>query len=172
MPSLLTRGRWIVPKQSSYDVEHTSHGQTPTRPQPKGGQGHRWPMQSAQHRMHFSQPHHVGHGRPFPLLPATVQRGRILYATPRQTCPQPRPRAQIAFKDLMIHGILQFTLSIAFRYVLHRNESRDIRCRESFLLSVARKPKTTRQGVHEAQNNHPDAQGTREEHVDMRTIDV
>lgn len=32
----------------------------------------------------------------------------------------------------MIHGILQFTLSIAFRYVLHRNKSRDIRCRESF----------------------------------------
>lgn len=96
-------------------------------------------MQSAQHRMHFSQPHHVGHGRPFPLLPATVQRGRILYATPRQTCPQPRPRAQIAFKDLMIHGILQFTLSIAFRYVLHRNESRDIRCRESFPESMRRR---------------------------------
>jgi hypothetical protein len=53
-------------------------------------------------------------------------------ATPRQTCPRPRPRAQIAFKNSMIHGILQFTLSIAFRYVLHRNKSRDIRCRESF----------------------------------------
>jgi hypothetical protein len=25
----------------------------------------------------------------------------------------------------MIHGILQFTLSIAFRYVLHRDKSRD-----------------------------------------------
>ena len=56
----------------------------------------------------------------------------MLYATPRQTCPRPRSRAQIAFKDSMIHGILQFTLSIAFRYVLHRKESRDIRCRESF----------------------------------------
>ena len=32
----------------------------------------------------------------------------------------------------MVHGILQFTPSIAFRYVLHRCESRDIRCRESF----------------------------------------
>ena len=31
----------------------------------------------------------------------------------------------------MIHGILQFTPSIAFRCVLHRCESRDIRCRES-----------------------------------------
>jgi hypothetical protein len=46
------------------------------------------------------------------------------------------PRAQLAFKDSMVHGILQFTPRIAFRYVLHRCESRDIRCRESsrFLL--------------------------------------
>jgi hypothetical protein len=47
------------------------------------------------------------------------------------------PRAQLAFKDSMVRGILQFTPSIAFRYVLHRCESRDIRCRESsksFLL--------------------------------------
>ena len=43
-----------------------------------------------------------------------------------------RPRAQLAFKDSMVRGILQFTPSIAFRYVLHRCESRDIRCRESF----------------------------------------
>ena len=41
------------------------------------------------------------------------------------------PRAQLAFKDSMVRGILQFTPSIAFRYVLHRCESRDIRCRES-----------------------------------------
>ncbi|PHT25374.1 hypothetical protein CQW23_34993 [Capsicum baccatum] len=31
----------------------------------------------------------------------------------------------------MVHGILKFTPSIAFRYVLHRCESRDIRCRKS-----------------------------------------
>ena len=42
------------------------------------------------------------------------------------------PRAQLAFKDSMVRGILQFTPRIAFRYVLHRCESRDIRCRESF----------------------------------------
>ena len=41
------------------------------------------------------------------------------------------PRAQLAFKDSMVRGILQFTPGIAFRYVLHRCESRDIRCRES-----------------------------------------
>jgi hypothetical protein len=40
-------------------------------------------------------------------------------------------RAQLAFKNSMIHGILQFTSSIAFRYVLHRYGSQDIRCRES-----------------------------------------
>src|SRR5262245_47869692 len=34
----------------------------------------------------------------------------------------------------MVHGILQFTPSIAFRYVLHRCESLDIRCRESFWI--------------------------------------
>ena len=35
---------------------------------------------------------------------------------------------QYAFKDSMIHGILQFTLRIAFRCVLHRCPSQDIRC--------------------------------------------
>jgi hypothetical protein len=42
-----------------------------------------------------------------------------------------RPRAQLAFKNSMVRGILQFTPGIAFCYVLHRCESRDIRCRES-----------------------------------------
>ena len=56
--------------------------------------------------------------------------------TPRQTCPQPKLRAQLAFKNSMVHGILQFTPSIAFRYVLHRCESRDIRCRESFIVKT------------------------------------
>ena len=37
----------------------------------------------------------------------------------------------------MVRGILQFTPRIAFRYVLHRCESLDIRCRESFGISVA-----------------------------------
>lgn len=53
--------------------------------------------------------------------------------TPRQACPRPkRPRAQLAFKNSMVHGILQFTPRIAFRYVLHRCKNRDIHCRESF----------------------------------------
>ena len=35
---------------------------------------------------------------------------------------------QCAFKDSMIHGILQFTLLIAFRCVLHRCRNQEIRC--------------------------------------------
>ena len=42
--------------------------------------------------------------------------------------PLDKPRAQLAFKDSMIRGILQFTLRIAFRCVLHRCKSQDIRC--------------------------------------------
>lgn len=46
----------------------------------------------------------------------------------------------------MVHGILQFTPSIAFRYVLHRCESRDIRCRESFCVftTKSQRPRGTR----------------------------
>ena len=36
------------------------------------------------------------------------------------------PRVQSAFRDLMTHGILQFTMRIAFRCVLHRYSSRGI----------------------------------------------
>ena len=53
-------------------------------------------------------------------------------------------QAQLAFKDSMVHGILQFTPSIAFRYVLHRCESRDIRCRESLKTSKMTRPCPTR----------------------------
>ena len=48
--------------------------------------------------------------------------------TLKQVCFQEYPEAQHAFKDLMIHGILQFTLRIAFRCVLHRCENQDIHC--------------------------------------------
>lgn len=43
----------------------------------------------------------------------------------------------------MVHGILQFTPSIAFSYVLHRCESRDIRCRESFCVLFRREAAPT-----------------------------
>ena len=38
----------------------------------------------------------------------------------------------------MVHGIQQFTPRSAFCYVLHRCESRDIRCRESFVFTEKR----------------------------------
>ena len=58
------------------------------------------------------------------------------------------PRAQLAFKDSMVRGILQFTPSIAFRYVLHRCESRDIRCRESYSFECrARRRPAARAGA-------------------------
>ena len=37
------------------------------------------------------------------------------------------PKAQYAFKYLLVHGILQFTMLIALRCALHRYSSRDIR---------------------------------------------
>ncbi|KAH7372424.1 hypothetical protein KP509_17G003400 [Ceratopteris richardii] len=42
--------------------------------------------------------------------------------------PLDEPRAQVAFKNSMIRRILQFTLRIAFRCILHRCKSQDIRC--------------------------------------------
>ena len=48
----------------------------------------------------------------------------------KQACSTDCHRAQGAFKDSMIHGILQFTLPIAFRCVLHRWENQEIRCRK------------------------------------------
>ena len=56
----------------------------------------------------------------------------------------------------MVHGILQFTPSIAFRYVLHRCESRDIRCRESFVIRKRKAPRARRErgnGGHALQLN-------------------
>ena len=37
------------------------------------------------------------------------------------------PKAQYTFKNLLVHGILQFTMLIALRCALHRCSSRDIR---------------------------------------------
>lgn len=76
-------------------------------------------------------------GDQYPPPPSRAARGEgaTMRDTQADVPSTRRPRAQLAFKDSMVHGILQFTPSIAFRYVLHRCESRDIRCRESFRLS-------------------------------------
>ena len=62
---------------------------------------------------------------PYALVRTAPEReGMIL----RQACAQGYPDAPFAFKDLMIHGILQVTLRIAVRCVLHRCENQEIRC--------------------------------------------
>jgi hypothetical protein len=52
----------------------------------------------------------------------------MILMTLEQACLPEYQEAQCAFKDSMIHGILQFTLLIAFRCVLHRCENQEIRC--------------------------------------------
>ena len=63
---------------------------------------------------HLPEYEFVGHGRAADLtneaVPVAFRRERAR-----------RLRAQLAFKDSVVRGILQFTPSIAFRYVLHRN---------------------------------------------------
>ena len=103
---------------------------------------------AAKFHLHFSQPnlghpskassarmapHSDGqfHSRPPPLLHLAVQRWGGDGWVSRDALaemPSDKPRAQLAFKDSMIRGILQFTLRIAFRCVLHRCKSQDIRC--------------------------------------------
>ena len=60
--------------------------------------------------------------------PAPSPGGSRVEMTLGQACPPEYWRAQCAFKDSMIHWILQFTLLIAFRCVLHRCQSQEIRC--------------------------------------------
>ena len=95
---------------------------------------------------HLGQPHQNGtRGQHLHQLSNTKweREGRATMRDAQAGVPlAQRPRAQLAFKDSMVHGILQFTPSIAFRYVLHRCESRDIRCRESFLNTEAKHPTT------------------------------
>ena len=59
--------------------------------------------------------------------PNTKQSLRVIM-TLEQACPTEYRGAQCAFKDSMIHGILQFTLLFAFRCVLHRCQNQEIHC--------------------------------------------
>ncbi|CAN7088027.1 unnamed protein product [Brassica rapa subsp. narinosa] len=80
----------------------------------------------------FGQPRAVTHGRSASVPYPREDGGTMICDTQADVPSARRLGAQLAFKDSMVHGILQFTPSIAFCYVLHRCESRDIRCRESF----------------------------------------
>ncbi|KAL2246418.1 UNVERIFIED_CONTAM: hypothetical protein Sindi_2910000 [Sesamum indicum] len=88
---------------------------------------------------HLGRPRADAHGRPM-SAPHAMGGGGDAMRDAQADVPWPNGFwAQLAFKDSMVHGILQFTPSIAFRYVLHRCESRDIRCRES-VLTFERRP--------------------------------
>ncbi|WZY70730.1 hypothetical protein YC2023_002970 [Brassica napus] len=81
----------------------------------------------------FGQPRAVTHGRSASVPYPREDGGTTICDTQADVPSARRLGAQLAFKDSMVHGILQFTPSIAFRYVLHRCKSRDIRCRESYV---------------------------------------
>ena len=57
--------------------------------------------------------------------------------TLKKACFRQKPEAQCAFKILMIHEVLQFALRIAFRCVLHRCGSQDIRCWKLYINFVS-----------------------------------
>ncbi|KAI3662890.1 hypothetical protein L6452_46723 [Arctium lappa] len=73
----------------------------------------------------LGQPHH-GHGRPVSAPNDTHPHwGGVVGGDAMRDAQADVPsaewlRAQLAFKNSMVHGILQFTPSIAFCYVLHR----------------------------------------------------
>ncbi|CAF2098265.1 unnamed protein product [Brassica rapa subsp. narinosa] len=80
----------------------------------------------------FGQPRAVTHVRSASVPYPREDGGTMICDTQADVPSTRRLGAQLAFKDSMVHGILQFTPIIAFCYVLHRCESRDIHCRESF----------------------------------------
>ena len=96
----------------------------------------RWPA------LRPAAPWGTGGQCPHPAIPEPVRapRGaerRFLHDAQAGVPSTGWPRAQLAFKDSMVRGILQFTPGIAFRYVLHRCESLDIRCLELYRVRVA-----------------------------------
>ena len=75
----------------------------------------------------------------YPLAPHSAlwqPHGRGGFMALKQACFVDFHEAQVAFKDSMTHGILQFTLPIAFRCVLHRWENLEIRCRKLCFSSL------------------------------------
>ena len=73
------------------------------------------------------------------LLPNKGEKSRgwgLLSRHSNKHAPRNIPEAQDAFKILMIHWILQFALRIAFRCVLHRCGSQDIRRWKLYRISV------------------------------------
>lgn len=96
----------------------------------------------------MGQPRGRAHGRPSSATDRAPEGSEVGWAmlcdTQADVPSAGSLRAQLAFKDSMVRGILQFTPSIAFRYVLHRCESRDIRCRESLMVLIVESQRLAR----------------------------
>lgn len=71
-------------------------------------------------------PHSQSHQQGKTMLSTTPRCDWVLLMTLKQACFGEYPEAQFAFKDSMIHWILQFTLLIAACCVLHRCTSQEI----------------------------------------------
>lgn len=145
------QGTQPCPSSREPDSTCTPPSDAATNADPPGGRGERTTLATPRHTvpsMHFSRPlaapsphcprpHGAGmgggaHGQPTPPRITSLRGGWWAGRGGREDAqagmPLDEPRAQVAFKDSMIRGILQFTLRIAFRCVLHRCKSQDIRC--------------------------------------------
>ena len=91
-------------------------------------------FRGADHKSRASSSNLQVQTKPSPSLKKDL--GFEINMTLKQACPSEYQGAQDAFKDSMIHWILQFTLLIAFRCVLHRCESQEIRCWKLYLFSL------------------------------------
>jgi len=119
--TLSSKRTWIT---RSPAVSHHGGGQIPSiSANPAIGGGGGGPLDP-------ELPHHPSAGTAtFTRPPSPVGGGPVGFrGDALAEMPEGKPRAQLAFKDSMIRGILQFTLRIAFRCVLHRCRSQDIRC--------------------------------------------
>mmetsp|Transcript_10500 Transcript_10500/g.15151 ORF Transcript_10500/g.15151 Transcript_10500/m.15151 type:complete len:92 (-) Transcript_10500:2585-2860(-) len=88
----------------------------------KGRSPNYYQLQGSQQELNSStqQPHN--------LARTHIVHGKGEKRTLKQECYLGIQEAQCAFKVLMIHEVLRFALHIAFRRVLHRCGSLDIRC--------------------------------------------
>ncbi|KAL0309435.1 UNVERIFIED_CONTAM: hypothetical protein Sradi_5885800 [Sesamum radiatum] len=81
---------------------------------------------------HLGRPRVTAHGRPVSARPHRAVGGGDAMRDAQADVAWPNGFGATCVERLDGSRILPFTPSIAFRYVLHRCESRDIRCRESF----------------------------------------
>ncbi|WZZ71361.1 hypothetical protein YC2023_082731 [Brassica napus] len=85
----------------------------------------------------FSQPRAVTHGRPASIRYPREDGGTTICDTQADVPSARRLGEPLVFKDSMVHGILQFTPSIAFCYVLHHARAEISVAESRFRLYIA-----------------------------------